>query len=78
MSKQASNTLLLPSGKLIHSHMPTERLIRTCEIRVAQSIGIPKNPEISGSIRKSSLGTPEEVYSARAKYRESEVGGGGG
>ena len=41
-------------------------------------IGFPKNPEISGSSRKSSLGTAEEVHSARAKYRESKVGGGGG
>ena len=41
-------------------------------------IGILKNPEISGSSRKSSLGAAEEVHSARAKYRESKVGGGGG
>ena len=43
-------------------------------------IGIPKNPEISGSSRKSSLGAAGEVHSARAKYRESRVesGGGGG
>ena len=32
-------------------------------------IGIPKNPEISGSRRKSLLGAAEEVHSARAKYR---------
>ena len=38
-------------------------------------IGIPKNPEISGSSRKSSLDAAEEVHSARAKYK---VGGGGG
>ena len=41
-------------------------------------MGIPKNTEISGSSRKSSLGAAEKVYSARAKYRESKVGGGGG
>ena len=40
-------------------------------------IGFTKNPESS---RKSSLGTAEEVHSAsaRATYRESKVGGGGG
>ena len=41
-------------------------------------IGIPKNPEISCSSRKSSLGAAQEVHSARAKYRESRVGGGVG
>ena len=41
-------------------------------------IGIPKNPEIPGSSRKSSLSAAEEVHSACAKYRESKVGGGGG
>ena len=41
-------------------------------------IGIPKNPDISGSNRKSSLDVAEEVHSARAKYPESKVGGGGG
>ena len=41
-------------------------------------IGIAKNPDISGSNRKSSLGATEEVHSARAKYPESKVGGGGG
>ena len=40
-------------------------------------IGIPKNPDISGSNRKSSLGAAEEVHSARAKYPETKVGGGG-
>ena len=35
-------------------------------------IGIPKNPDISGSSRK------EKVHPARAKYCESKVGGGGG
>ena len=40
-------------------------------------IGIPKNPDISGSNRKSSLGAAEEIHSARAKYPESKVGGGG-
>ena len=40
-------------------------------------IGIPKNPEISGSSGKSSLGAAEEVHSARAKHRESKVRGGG-
>ena len=40
-------------------------------------IGIAKNPDISGSNRKSSLGAAEEVHSARAKYPESKVGGGG-
>ena len=41
-------------------------------------IGIPKNPDISGSNRKSSLGAAEEVHSARAKKPESKVGEGGG
>ena len=41
-------------------------------------IGIPKNPEISGS-RKNSLSAAEEVHSARRKYcGESKVGGWGG
>ena len=40
-------------------------------------IGIPKNPEISGSSRKSLLGAAEGVHEARAKYRESKVGRGG-
>ena len=39
--------------------------------------GIPKNPEISGSSRRCSLGAAEKVHSARAKYRESKFGGGG-
>ena len=43
-------------------------------------IGIPKNPEISGSSRKSSFGAAEKVDSARATYAslKSEGGGGGG
>ena len=43
--------------------------------RVAQS-EFSKNPEISDSSRKSSLGAAEEVHSAGAKYRESKVRGG--
>ena len=47
-------------------------------------IGIPKNPEISGSSRKSSLGAAEEVHSApkrftrRARNAASLKSGGGG
>ena len=41
-------------------------------------IGIPKNPEISGSNRISSLGAAAEVDSARAKESKVKSGGGGG
>ena len=39
-------------------------------------IGIPKNPDISGSSRKNLLGAAEEGHSARARYRESSRGRG--
>ena len=41
-------------------------------------IGNPKNPEISGSSRKISLGTAEEVHSARASTASLTSGGGEG